>query len=746
MAKSIKKKIFSFLIKLTIIGIALLTIFILAVNGGVFGRLYSKDEIRGFRNETASLVYASDDKLIGKIFAENRTNVKYEDLPQHLIHALIATEDARFFDHKGIDSRSLLRVFFKTLLMNDKKSGGGSTITQQLAKNMYGRKSFGPLTLPVNKTKEAILAYRIESIYSKEEILTLYLNTVPFGENVFGIGAAATRFFNKKVEQLSIEEAAVLVGVLKANSYYNPRVHPDHAITRRNVVLSQMNKYGYLEEEEMKKLMEKPLKLDYANLSAEGPAPYFLGHIKSEAQQLLKTLEKETGVSYDIEKDGLKIKTSLDLNLQAQVLKAFKSHLSVMQRQLRKQYQKGNSLKEIEKIAAQILSSNGKNQATQELFDWSGTLPKDMNSMDSLIHSLTILQAGFLAMDPHSGAIKAYVGGIHFRSQPYDQIKAKRQLASAFKPILYAAALEAGIPPCEYLDNDTLILEEYDDWTPQNYDKTTGGKYSMKGALTRSMNIPTVNLYLKTGFDQLDYLWKKMGFTETIPDLPATALGTVSASVYEMAVAYAAFANGGLKVNPYSVDQIADSEGQILFQKGQQEEAQQILDFNTAAIMSEMLQAAIDSGTGQSIRNRYQIQIPLAGKTGTSQSYADAWFVAYTPKLVMVSRVGCSNPSIHFNSGSYGAGSTLALPLVAKTLQSIEKNTSLKRAYVEDFPSIPLNLKWALMCPDQKKDMNLKDFLEDLFKGFKQEDEASKKAPTEKPTPKRKSFWERLFD
>ncbi|MFT5970571.1 MAG: penicillin-binding protein 1A [Flavobacteriales bacterium] len=744
-----RKKIILFFLKLFLIGAAFLTIFILAVNGGVFGHLYDKKEIKSFKNETASLVYASNKELIGKIFAENRTNISYQDLPKDLINALVATEDARFFEHSGIDSRSLLRVFFKTFLMNDKRSGGGSTISQQLAKNMYGRKTFGLLTMPVNKTKEALLAYRIETVYNKEEILTLYLNTVPFGENVYGIGAAAKRFFNKSVSQLKLHESAVLVGMLKANTYYNPRVHPDHAIERRNVVLAQMAKYDYLTEELQQKISKYPLGLKYANLSAEGPAPYFLSQVKSDAKELLKEYTKKDGTAYDIEKDGLRIITTLDLQLQKAALKGFGDHLKVMQRQLRKQYKSGRSLKEIEQIAAQILSADKLKSTTkrsQELFEWDGIISKDMNSLDSLIHSLTMLHAGLLALEPDNGAIRAYIGGIHFRSQPYDQVKAKRQLASSFKPILYAAALEAGIPPCDYLDNDTLVLEDYDNWSPQNYDKSTGGKYSMKAALSKSMNIPTVNLYLQTGYEPVDYVWQKMGFSSDLPNLPATALGTVSANVFEMATAYASFANGGFKINPYSITRISDASGKLVYRTDEKEDLQRILEESTALVINEMLQAAVDSGTGRSIRSRFQIDMPLAAKTGTSQNYADAWFVAYNPSLVIVTRVGASNPSIHFNSGSYGAGSTLALPIVAKTLQQIERKSNLNIHYGQHFPSLPLNLAWVLMCPDKKKELNLINYLENLFKGSKDKAKEEIKNSDEKPKSEKKSFWERLFD
>ena len=304
------KKVLKYFFILFIIGALALCIFIAAVYYGVFGPLYTANELKEFKNETATLVLSEEGNIIGKFYAENRINITYDKLPKHLVEALVATEDARYFEHEGVDSRSLLRVLFKTILFNQKSAGGGSTINQQLAKNMYGRKSYGPLTMLVNKTKEGFLAHRLHGIYSKEEILTLYLNTVPFGENVLGIEAASRRYFNKPVEKLKVEEAAVLVGMLKANTYYNPRLYPENAVKRRNVVLAQMEKYGYLEGAKKDSLRKLPLELDYANLESEGPANYFLVQVKDEVNEILDKINKQNHTDYSIEKSGLIIKTT----------------------------------------------------------------------------------------------------------------------------------------------------------------------------------------------------------------------------------------------------------------------------------------------------------------------------------------------------------------------------------------------------------------------------------------------------
>ncbi|MDH3322889.1 MAG: penicillin-binding protein, partial [Flavobacteriaceae bacterium] len=511
--------------------------------------------MKAFKNENASLVVSDNGTLIGKFFAENRTNIAFDQLPEFLINALVATEDVRYFEHEGVDSRSLFRVLFKTILLQQKSAGGGSTITQQLAKNMYGRNNYGPLSMPVNKFKEAILAHRIESIYTKEDILTLYLNTVPFGENVLGIESASRRYFNKGVAALKIEESAVLIGMLKANTYYNPRLYPENALKRRNVVLGQMEKYGYLTTEGTDSIQALPLILDYANLESIGKANYFLTQVKKEVQALLKDINKKSATDYDLLKSGLIIETTLDIDLQNDALQAFESHLKKMQSLLNRQYKKGpdkdvlNNLvdQELKKLK---LSDVADIKKQREMFSWSGFYTDSISVRDSLKQTLTLLHAGLLAADPNTGAIKSWVGGIDYRTQPYDQIFAQRQTASAFKPILYAAALEEGFMPCQYLDNDELVLTDFEDWQPQNYDRSVGGKYSMAAALAKSMNIPTVNLFLQLPFSSLEDTWTSLGFSQDLAYKPATALGTATASLYEMVFAYTAFANGGLKVSP----------------------------------------------------------------------------------------------------------------------------------------------------------------------------------------------------
>jgi len=731
-------------LKITLGLILALVLFVVSVNYGVFGHLFTEEELLNFENEKASIVLSEEGNLIGKFFAENRTNIKYNQIPSHLINALIATEDARYFEHKGVDSRSLLRVLFKTIILRDRSSGGGSTITQQLAKNMFGRKRFGPLTMLVNKSKEGILAHRLEKVYNKEEILTIYLNTIPFGENVYGIGSASRRFFNKKVELLTIQEGAVLVGMLKANTFYNPRLHPENAKKRRNVVFNQMERYEYLSSNEADSLSKLPLGINYANLESEGPANYFLVQVRKEAEEILREINLKKGKNWNLEKDGLIITTTLNLELQNYTLKAFKSQLGLMQKRLRKQYETSAGRKSLNQITSSELkklnlTNRSKEVSKQNIFDWDGFYTDSISVTDSLKKAITLLHSGYLALDPKTGAIKVWVGGIDYRTQPYDQILAKRQLASSFKPILYTAALEKGRRPCDYLKNELLTLTDFEDWTPENYDHSTGGKYSMRGALIKSMNIPTVNLFFATEFESIEYLWQKMGFAYKLKNTPSLSLGTAEASVYELAVAYASFANGGFKIDPKCIISIKTIDGEVIYENKFDDKKVRIIDKRSSLLMSAMLQKAITSGTGLSMKSTYGVSIPLAGKTGTSQNYSDAWFACFNPNLVMVTRAGASSPSIHFNSGANGSGSRLALPLVAKTLRSLQQNPSLRKKYSQAFPELPNNLTSELNCLDYKEDNEI-DKLIKLFKKDK-----STTLEKEQNKAKKKPFLKRIF-
>lgn len=739
------KKNWKTLIIIALVIFSLPVVFVVSVSSGVFGHLQSKKELLNFKNAMATSVLSSEGKLIGNIFSENRTNISYGQIPSNLVNALIATEDSRFFEHKGIDSRSLLRVLFKSVILNNRSSGGGSTISQQLAKNMFGRKKSGRIALLVIKTKEAILAQRLEKSFSKEEILTLYLNTVSFGENIFGIGTASRRYFNTKVELLKPEESALLVGILKANTLYNPRLHPGNAVARRNVVLRQMVKYNYIKTTQADSLCKLPLIQNFKDIESDGPADYFLIHVKNEAEQILQSIQSVTGKKWNIEEDGLTITTTLNLTLQEYALESFRTHLSVMQKRLWEQYQTPWGKKFVVHLVGQELKNLSlENRAGEvnirQIFDWNGSHSDSVSVADSLKQALLILHAGLLAMDPKNGSVKAWVGGIDFKSQQYDQILAQRQLASTFKPILYAEAFELGLQPCQYLDNDSVPPMGDDEWSPVNYDHTLGGKYSLAGALVHSMNIPTYNLFVNVGFENLDSLWRKLGFGFDLVNTPSLALGTAEGSIMETAIAYSAFANGGYRIGPQIITSIKTPDGEIIWQNQFNNQKEKVLSARSALLISAILQKAVSEGTGSALASDYGVNLPLAGKTGTSQDFSDAWFTAFNPNLVIVTRVGASSRAIHFNNGSYGSGSTLALPLVALTLKKVQTNDTLRRQLISLFPDLPADLQGALDCPDFKEKNFLNKFM-DIFQNKK----IYRNEGTKEVKHKKRGFFRKLF-
>jgi penicillin-binding protein 1A len=371
--------------------------------------------------------------------------------------------------------------------------------------------------------------------------------------------------------------------------------------------------------------------------------------------------------------------------LQLAAGEAFSAHLSRMQKRLDEQYSTSSGRRALKEIP------------------------------DSLRKMMTTLHAGLLAIDPFTGAVMAWAGGIDFKTQPYDQIMARRQLASVFKPFIFAAALEDGIEPCRYLDNDSVTLSGFNNWSPENYNHSYGGKYSLAGALAQSMNIPTFSLFLMIGFNKVDRLWREMGFTYPLDDMPSLAMGTAEANILEVALAYASFANGGEKISPYMIESVKAHDGSIIWQHDPPDRRERVLSERSATLMAAMLHKAIREGTGAAVHSIYGVKIPLAGKTGTSQNYADAWFAAFNPGIVIVSRVGASTPSIHFNNGSYGSGSALALPLVALTLKKTEREKELMNRINIPFEPLPPDLALALECPDFR-DKTFFDRIFDIFK------------------------------
>jgi penicillin-binding protein 1A len=436
--------------------------------------------------------------------------------------------------------------------------------------------------------------------------------------------------------------------------------------------------------------------------------------------------------------------------LQQYALRAFKSHLGKMQQQLNRQYSNGSDKASLDALVNKELKRLKLTEVAdvkkrREIFTWKGFSSDSISVRDSLSANLKLLHAGLIAVDPNDGFVKAWVGGVDFRTQPYDQIFAQRQTASAFKPILYASALEEGAMPCQYLDNEAVILKDFEDWQPQNYDRSSGGKYSMAASLSKSMNIPTVNLFFQQDFNILNDTWKSLGFSQELSDKPSVALGISTASLYEMAIAYSAFANAGKRIKPVFIKEIRTSDGRSLYKHPKAVQHDRVLNESTSGLLTAMLAKAVREGTGRSMNSVYGIRSELAGKTGTSQDYGDAWFLAYNNDLVIATRVGASYPVIHFRSGASGSGSALALPIIGKTLQQVQNNRTLRPKYLSDIEISEQNT-FALDCPDFIDDSEIEKFFENIFKDknttFKK---ATKKAKRQAKREKNKSWFKRVF-
>ncbi|NPD83664.1 penicillin-binding protein [Lentimicrobium sp. L6] len=697
--------------------ILLLALFFSFIYIGIFGPLPSQEELKDIHKEEASLVLSSDGKLLGKFFAENRTNISFKEIPPHLLQALIATEDKRFYEHEGYDVRSYFRVFFKSILLGDKSSGGGSTITQQLVKNLYGRNYHSFLSMPINKVKEAIIAARMEEVYSKEEILLLYLNSVPFGEEVFGIEAAAIRYFDKHAFELNIQESAVLVGVLKANTFYNPRLNPNNATGRRNQVIQLMAKEEFISTEESDSIQQMALDLSYANYQIASPAAYFVRQVKKRVTSILEDIKSPNGQAYNLEKDGLVIHTSLNSKIQEFASQASQKQLSKMQLLLDKELNRRNYRRNWEKSLLQDYSKTElTDRKNREVFDWDGIKVEEMSLADSLWHYHKMLNSAVLITEPSTARVLSWLGGNNYRYLPYDMIFAQRQIASTIKPFIYAAGIESGLSSCDYLENEVKEYEAYKGWKPENYNhqQTKDSSVAMWYALIKSMNLPTVDLYFKTGHDAVADLLRRLNIHVPKNETPALALGALDASLYEMTLAYGTLANGGnIHKDLSMIDSITDANGYLIY-KNPISKPSTAIDEQVCAQISSILQKAINEGTGRQIRYRFGIRSDLAGKTGTAQNYSNAWFMSFTPNLVIGTWVGARSPEVHFKGG-LGSGSALALPISGDILQNIEKNKILKNEYLNSF-STDTTLLSILDCPAYKE-KGVDGFFHRLFNG-----------------------------
>ncbi|MFN4763602.1 penicillin-binding protein 1A [Gillisia sp. Q332] len=739
--------------------LALIFLFYGSIYFGLFGTIPSSKELSELKQNEATQILASNGNLIGKYYIFDRQPINYDQLPEHLINALVATEDARFFEHSGIDGRSLFRVFFKSILLQDKSSGGGSTLTLQLAKNLYGRKNYGYFGIVVNKLQESIIAQRLEDIYNKNEILLLYLNTVPFSDNTFGIESASMKFFDKHTRELSLEEAAVLVGMLKASHYFNPRIFPERSRLRRDVVLVQMEKYGYLTGEEMERAKQRDLVLDYHFYSHDqGLAPYFREQLRKDVTSILDTLKNKDGESFNIYRDGLIIHTSLDFEMQEYAEEAVQDHLNELQQTHEKSYGKNAPWEKDKEIIldavkrtavykklnkeglsdAEILIKLDEEHREMELFNYKKEEVSKASTLDSIKHYLKFLNAGFLAVEPSTGAVKAWVGGVNYEYFKYDHVsQSKRQVGSTFKPIVYTAALESGIEPCSYFSVDEVTYE--DGWTPSNsgsYGDDPFMNYNLKTALSQSINTIAVKVLLETGISNVINQAKKMGIESTLPKVPSIALGTAELSVNELAKAYTSYVNQGKSSNPYYINRIKDGEGNLLAEFKPEVAKTRAYSETTREIMIDIMQATVNEGTAQRLRSTYGLKNDIAGKTGTTQSNKDGWFVGILPKLVTVTWVGFDDHRIGFKNTAIGQGANSALPVFAHFMQKLNSDNTFDEITSAKFKAPSAEVLELMDCESKTRD----GFFKRLFSN------PDKKERVEKDeSKKKKGFFKRLF-
>lgn len=717
----------------SILGIIVLFFaFYLSIYWGLWGRIPNEEQLLGLKQNEATEVFSSEGELIGKYYIFDRQPVLYEDLPQHLIDALIATEDVRFYEHSGIDSRSLMRVFLKTILMGDKSSGGGSTITLQLAKNLFGRNDYGHLSIVVNKLRESIIAQRLEDIYSKKEILNLYFNTVPFSDNTYGIESAARKFFNTGTAELSLDEAATLVGTLKASHYYNPRLYPERSKDRRKVVLQQMKKYGFLSPEAYEVAINRPLKLEYQYFgNNNGLAPYFRAQVKKDVTAILDTLKTKDGKTYNVYRDGLQIHTTLDYKMQQLAEEAVNEHMAALQKQFEAAYGRNapwknqrllNKVISESKVYRKLEKAGWKREkimdsltkkTEMQLFDYNKKKIISASIVDSLQHYLKYLNMGMLNLDPATGAVKSWVGGINHEYFQYDHVsQSRRQIGSTFKPVVYTAAVEAGIDPCTYYSVREVTYNE--GWTPSNSGQEEEDpylRYPMLTALSRSVNTIAVKVLFDVGLENVLEEAQKMGFPPNLPPYPSIALGTAELSVAELAGSYASFSNRGHAAKPYYITRIEDKYGNLIVDFEPKVAKKAAFSYTTNQVMIEMMKATVDQGTAQRLRYKYGLPNDIAGKTGTTQDNKDGWFVGITPNLISVTWAGADDHRIGFPSTSIGQGANSALPAFALLMQKMNKDPYFNNITAARFAPPSGTVQMMLNCEPEKRD----NFFERLF-------------------------------
>ncbi len=687
--------------------ILLVILFFFCVAKGVFGTMPTFDELENPRTNLATEIISADGKILGTYHIENRSNVRYAELSHYMPEALISIEDERFTEHSGIDERALFRVAFGVL--TGRKKGGGSTITQQLAKNLFPRgENLSKPKLVLRKFQEWITATKLEHNYSKEEIIAMYLNTVAFGHNAFGIRSAASTFFDKKPIEMNIEECALMAGVVNAPTRYSPVRNPNNAFNRRNLVLKKMAENGYITDAECDSISQIPIDMSHFSIKDHntGQATYFREFLRGELNDWAKNTTRADGQPYNIYRDGLRIYTTIDSRMQRYAEEAVKEFMGKELQPMFYKHWKGQKNAPFSNVTADeidhILETSMKRSdryrslknagmpmdsikaefdrpVPMTVFSWDGPIDTVMSPMDSIRYYKWFLQASLISIESHTGHVKAYVGGLDYRFFKYDHVtQARRQVGSTFKPFLYSLAMQEGeYTPCTRIPNIqyNIQLEDGRIWSPGNSGGAVGQEITLKYALAQSNNWISAYLMNQFGPNAVIAQARRMGVESPIDPVPAICLGVCDLKLIEMVGAMSTFANQGVYIKPMFITRIEDKNGNVI-QRFSPEESEAMSEL-TAYKMIELMKGVVQSGTGIRLRSLYGFTNPIAGKTGTTQKNSDGYFMGITPDLTTGVWVGAEDRSVHFRSTKLGQGSHTALPIWALYMKKVYADKSL---------------------------------------------------------------------
>jgi len=732
---------------------------------GLLGQMPELQQLENPKTNLATQILSNDGVVLGKFyFNDNRTSIAFDALPKNLVNGLIATEDERFFSHSGIDLKGTLRA-----LVYLGKKGGASTISQQLARQLFvGVRSRNKLEAVLQKFKEWVLAVQLERRYTKKEIIAMYLNIYDFGYSADGIQSAAKIYFNTTPMALRIEQSATLVGMLKNSSLFNPLRRPERVEQRRNVVLNQMNRNGFISEVELDSLKQIPLTIDYTPDShREGLATYFRAYLQQFMRKWTKNNPKPDGTKYDIFRDGLRIFTTLDSRLQEIGEKAVNAHMANLQEEFFLQntpeanptapfldLREGEIDTLLQNKASRSerwrkMRASGKDEdaiwasfqkpVEMEVFSWKGDRDTLMSPLDSIRYYKHFLRASMMSMNPLTGHVKAWVGGFNYKHFQYDQVyQGRRQIGSTFKPFLYATAIDQlRLSPCDILPDALFCIEpmkhgNVDAWCPKNSGDKYGQMRTLKNALANSVNTVSARLMDRVGPRPVINLARKMGITSYLPAVPSIALGTPDISLLEMVGAYSTFANKGIYVKPIMISRIEDKNGTVLFEVVP--ETKDVLSQESAYVTIDLLKGVTEAGSGIRLRHQgadennyayknvvtgypYQFENPIAGKTGTTQNQSDGWFMGMVPNLVTGVWVGGEDRAVHFEDIAFGQGATMALPIWAMYMRDAyaipELGISMEDFEPPEVLSIPIDCQQGAVLDDLHQEAK-KDDLEGL--------------------------------